>query len=81
LLTSIQCFRPVTSSGRPVVCRIADEKLGAGLKTTGGSEGGVFVASGHGAWGITQAPGTGLCLAELMEGQKPSADIGALVLP
>ncbi|KAF2019636.1 FAD dependent oxidoreductase [Aaosphaeria arxii CBS 175.79] len=75
------CFRPVTSSGRPIVARIPDEKLGAGIKTRPGKEGGVFVAAGHGAWGISQAPGTGLCLAELVEGREPSANLSALVLP
>ncbi|KAF2000058.1 FAD dependent oxidoreductase-like protein superfamily [Amniculicola lignicola CBS 123094] len=75
------CFRPVTSSGRPLVCRIPDHKLGNGIKTRSGSSGGVFVAAGHGAWGISQAPGTGLCLAELIEGKEPSASLKALELP
>lgn len=75
------CFRGTTTSGRPIVSRIPDHKLGGGLKTKGGANGGVFVAAGHGAWGITQAPATGLCLAELMEGMKPSADIAPLALP
>ncbi|KAF2191073.1 FAD dependent oxidoreductase [Zopfia rhizophila CBS 207.26] len=75
------CFRPVTSSGRPIVSRVPDEKLGGGFKTRGGGEGGVFVAAGHGAWGISQAPGTGLCMAELVEGLPTSANITALALP
>lgn len=74
------CFRPVTSSGRPIVSRIPDEKLGH-LKTRGGALGGVFIAAGHGAWGISHAPGTGLVLSELIEGRKPSAKIEALRLP
>ncbi|KAF1831335.1 FAD dependent oxidoreductase [Decorospora gaudefroyi] len=74
------CFRPVTSSGRPIVARIADEELG-GVKTRGGGSGGVFIAAGHGAWGISHAPGTGLVLAELIEGRPPSAKIEALRLP
>ncbi|KAF2473232.1 FAD dependent oxidoreductase [Lindgomyces ingoldianus] len=75
------CFRPVTSSGRPIVSRVPDEKLGAGFKTRGGADGGVFVAAGHGAWGISQAPGTGLCMAELVEGLQTSANISTLALP
>ncbi|KAF2727959.1 FAD dependent oxidoreductase-like protein superfamily [Polyplosphaeria fusca] len=75
------CFRPVTSSGRPIVARIPDAKLGTGLKTKSGAQGGVYMAAGHGAWGIAQAPGTGLCLAELMEGRDTSANIKALTLP
>jgi glycine/D-amino acid oxidase-like deaminating enzyme len=76
----MQCFRPVTSSGRPLVSRIPDEKLG-GVRTRGGGDGGVFIAAGHGAWGISHAPGTGLVLAELMEGRPTSAKIEALRLP
>ncbi|KAJ4406123.1 hypothetical protein N0V91_004795 [Didymella pomorum] len=74
------CFRPVTSSGRPLVSRIPDAKLG-GLRTRRGGEGGVFIAAGHGAWGISHAPGTGLVLAEMMEGRPPSAQIETLRLP
>lgn len=59
--------------------RIPDEKLG-GVKTRGGGDGGVFIAAGHGAWGISHAPGTGLVLAELMEGRATSANIEALKL-
>ncbi|KAF2500562.1 FAD dependent oxidoreductase [Lophium mytilinum] len=75
------CFRPVTSSGRPIIARVPDEKLGGGLTTRPAAEGGVFVAAGHGAWGISQAPGTGLCVAELIEGRTPSANITPLSLP
>ncbi|KAF1947768.1 FAD dependent oxidoreductase [Clathrospora elynae] len=74
------CFRPVTSSGRPIVSRIPDDKLG-GVQTRGGGTGGVFIAAGHGAWGISHAPGTGLVLAELIEGRQTSANIEALRLP
>ncbi|KAH6616641.1 FAD dependent oxidoreductase-domain-containing protein [Boeremia exigua] len=74
------CFRPVTPSGRPLVSRIPDEKLG-GVRTRSGADGGVFIAAGHGAWGISHAPGTGLVLAELMEGRPTSAKIEALRLP
>jgi glycine/D-amino acid oxidase-like deaminating enzyme len=80
VLTILQCFRPVTSSGRPIVSRIPDEMLG-GIKTRGDAQGGVYVAAGHGAWGITHAPGTGLVLAEMLQGRTPSAKIEALRLP
>jgi glycine/D-amino acid oxidase-like deaminating enzyme len=73
------CFRPVTSSGRPVVSRIEDSELG-GLSTHGGSQGGVFVSAGHGAWGISQSLGTGIVLAEMMEGRQTSAKVEALAL-
>ncbi|KNG49579.1 fad dependent oxidoreductase [Stemphylium lycopersici] len=74
------CFRPVTSSGRPIVARIPDDRLG-GVKTKGESEGGVFIAAGHGAWGISHAPGTGLVLSELIQGKPTSAKVEALQLP
>lgn len=51
------CFRPVTNSGRPIISRIPDNKLGGGFSTRGGGEGGVFVAAGHGAWGKHSCPG------------------------
>ncbi|USP73761.1 uncharacterized protein yc1106_01035 [Curvularia clavata] len=74
------CFRPVTSSGRPIVSRIPDEKLG-GVKTKEEAKGGVFIAAGHGAWGISHAPGTGLVLSELMLGRPTSAKVEALQFP
>lgn len=40
------CFRPVTRKGPPIVSRVPDAKLGDGLKTQGGGDGGVFVAAG-----------------------------------
>ena len=81
MLTDFPVFRPVTGSGRPIVCRVPDEQLGGGLKTRGGGNGGVFIAAGHGAWGISQSPGTGLVMSELIEGRPTSANLSALVLP
>lgn len=71
------CFRGVTSSGRPIVSRIPDEKLG-GVRSRGGAQGGIFIAAGHGAWGISHAPGTGLVMAELIEDRPTSANVEAL---
>ncbi|KAF2456892.1 FAD dependent oxidoreductase [Lineolata rhizophorae] len=73
------CFRPITSSGRPIVSRVPDAKLG-GIKTRGGGDGGVFVSAGHGAWGISQSLGTGMVLCELLEGRPTSCDVKALQL-
>ena len=72
------CFRPVTSWGTPIVSRIRDQYLGADVATRPGSEGGVFVASGHGPWGISMSLGTGVVLAELVQGRSLSADISGL---
>jgi glycine/D-amino acid oxidase-like deaminating enzyme len=81
VLREALCFRPVTSSGRPIISQVPDQKLGIAFKTRGDYEGGVFVATGHGAWGIAQSLGTGLCLTELVEGKEPSANLTALKLP
>ncbi|KAL6705764.1 hypothetical protein ACN47E_006401 [Coniothyrium glycines] len=80
VLREALCFRAVTPSGRPIVSRISDDKLG-GFRTQSGRDGGVFIAAGHGAWGISHALGTGLVMAELIEGRPTSAKIEALGLP
>jgi glycine/D-amino acid oxidase-like deaminating enzyme len=43
--------------------------------------GGVYIASGHGPWGISLSLGTGQVMAELVEGRELSADISGLGLP
>ncbi|KAK1701200.1 FAD dependent oxidoreductase [Colletotrichum godetiae] len=73
------CFRPVTDSGAPILTRIPDDQLG-GIATRTGAEGGVFLAAGHGPWGISLSLGTGKVMAELMQGRKLSADISRLAL-
>ncbi|GAA6005350.1 hypothetical protein JCM10207_002947 [Rhodosporidiobolus poonsookiae] len=57
------CYRPVFPDREPVVGRLAP---------------GVLLATGHGPWGITLAPGTGKVMAELALGKKPSADVSQL---
>ena len=47
------CYRPVTDDGLPLIGRVP----GAA---------GAYVATGHGPWGMLNAPGTGLALAELI---------------
>ena len=71
------CFRPVTRSGVPILCRIPDDELG-GIETKVGADGGVYVAAGHGPWGISHSLGTGKVMAEMLEQQKPSANVTAL---
>lgn len=65
------CFRPVSRSGDPIVSKVKESDLG-GLKD---GNGGVWIASGHGPWGISLSLGTGLVVSELVEGRKTSADI------
>ena len=47
------CYRPVTADGLPLIGRVP------GLA-------GAYVATGHGPWGMLNAPATGLALAELI---------------
>jgi glycine/D-amino acid oxidase-like deaminating enzyme len=57
------CYRPVTDDGIPLIGRVP----GAA---------GVHVATGHGPWGMLNAPGTGLALAELIvDGAPRSLDL------
>lgn len=72
------CFRPVTRRGVPILSRIGDKDLGGGIETKAGNDGGVFVAAGHGPWGISHSLGTGKVMAEMLEGEVKSADVGAL---
>jgi glycine/D-amino acid oxidase-like deaminating enzyme len=53
------CYRPVTDDGLPLIGRVP------GLA-------GAYVATGHGPWGMLNAPATGLALAELIVDGAPS---------
>lgn len=60
------CFLPIADRGRPLIGKVR------------GAEG-VFVNAGHSCWGITQGPGSGLLMAEMiLEGKAKSADISKL---
>lgn len=72
------CFRPITDRGTPFIARLTDEQLGGGISTRLGQEGGVFLAAGHGPWGISLSLGTGKVVAEMMQGKDPSVDISQL---
>ena len=57
------CYRPVTDDGLPLIGRVP------GLR-------GAFVATGHGPWGMLNAPATGLALAELIvDGTATAVDL------
>jgi glycine/D-amino acid oxidase-like deaminating enzyme len=57
------CYRPVTDDGLPLIGRVP------GMA-------GAYVATGHGPWGMLNAPATGLALAELItEGAAASVDL------
>jgi glycine/D-amino acid oxidase-like deaminating enzyme len=67
------CFRPVTASGEPILSKVDEEKLG-GVR----SRDGVFVAAGHGPWGISLSLGTGLVMSEMIRDVKTSCKVGRL---
>jgi glycine/D-amino acid oxidase-like deaminating enzyme len=57
------CYRPVTDDGLPLIGRVPGVA-------------GAYVATGHGPWGMLNAPGTGLALAELIaDGAARSLDL------
>ena len=57
------CYRPVTDDGLPVIGRVPDVRS-------------AYVATGHGPWGMLNAPATGLALAELIiEGKAATVDL------
>ena len=71
------CFRPVAPGGKPVLCKINDAHLGKNNAAMA-EGGGVFVAAGHGPWGISLSLGTGKVMSELILGERTSAKIDAL---
>jgi len=74
------CFRPVTNRGTPILGRIPDKALGGGMCTMGGGDGGVFLAAGHGPWGISMSLGTGKIMAEMVMGLETDVDVRDLGL-
>lgn len=57
------CYRPVTDDGIPLIGRVPGAT-------------GAYVATGHGPWGMLNAPGTGLALAQLIaDGASRSLDL------
>jgi glycine/D-amino acid oxidase-like deaminating enzyme len=59
------CYRPVTADGVPLIGRVPDVA-------------GAYVATGHGPWGMLNAPATGLALAELIvDGAAKTVDLRA----
>ena len=59
------CYRPVTADGLPLIGRVPGVA-------------GAYVATGHGPWGMLNAPATGLALAELItDGAASSLDLRA----
>ncbi|CAK3817507.1 hypothetical protein BTJ68_02472 [Lecanosticta acicola] len=78
LLRGGLCFRPVTPNESPILAKVSGKQLG---DVSTSPNGGVFVCAGHGPWGISHSLGTGKVMAEMLEGQKTSADIKRLGMP
>lgn len=57
------CYRPKTFDGECMIGELQEN---------------VFIATGHGPWGITLAPGTGKVLSEMILGLPLSADVSLL---
>lgn len=81
------CFRPISARGTPIISRINDDSLGNGMRTGSKDEdeigrgvGGVFVAAGHGPWGISLCLGTGKVIAEMVDGMVTSVNIRRLAI-
>jgi len=68
------CFRPVGERGVPIIGRVDEGLLGLQL------EGGVWIAAGHGPWGISLSLGTGKVVSEMVEGRQTSANVRKLAL-
>jgi glycine/D-amino acid oxidase-like deaminating enzyme len=65
VLSSQACFRPVTQDGLPLIGAIPGAP-------------GAYVATGHGVWGILNAPATGEAVAELiLDGATRTIDISS----
>lgn len=72
ILREAVCWRPVGRKGLPIVTE---------MEETMGQEGrDVFVAAGHGAWGISLSLGTGWCVAGMVDGKDMSEYVGRLGL-
>ncbi|KAJ5633180.1 FAD dependent oxidoreductase [Penicillium lividum] len=70
------CFRPVSKKDIPTVGRIEDACLGDDMHAYAG---GVYIAAGHGPWGISLCLGTGKVVSEMIMGERTSADVSGLV--
>ena len=63
------CWRPVASHGVPIITDLKDK-----------GQSNVFIAAGHGPWGISNSLGTGYCVAGMIEGKDMTRYTGRLGL-
>jgi glycine/D-amino acid oxidase-like deaminating enzyme len=69
------CFRPVSKTGVPILQEMPQRVLGLGRSSPGAK---IWVASGHGPWGISLSLGTGVVMSEMIAGRKTSVDVSEL---
>lgn len=63
------CYRPVTTKMRPIVSRVEPHHYtGVDQMVSKETQGGIFVAAGHGPWGIAMSLGTGSVCADMIVG-------------
>lgn len=59
----LACHLPVHAKGIPIISKVPDSK-------------GLFIAAGHGCWGILNGPATGLAMSELLiDGKSTTLDL------
>jgi len=61
------CWRPIAKRGVPLVTDLTEK-----------GEVGVYIAAGHGPWGISNSLGTGFCVAGMVEGKDMTKYVGRL---
>lgn len=69
------CHRPVTNTGRPILGKVPPVDIG--MEEVDGPDS-IYVAAGHGPWGITLSLGTGKVMAQMMAGERTSVDVSQL---
>lgn len=70
------CFRPISKTGIPIIGRVNNKDLDSSVNSDMGAR--VWVAGGHGPWGISMALGTGVVVSDLLAGKESRVDISAL---
>ena len=71
IVQEVVCFRPVMSHGvGPIIGEVSPKYCDKGAS--------VYIASGHGPWGISLSLGTGLVVSEMVTGRSPSVPVDTL---
>ncbi|KAK5941250.1 hypothetical protein PMZ80_006527 [Knufia obscura] len=76
IVSEALCFRPASKSGVPIITEVPHKDLGLGSHVTAGAK--VWIAGGHGPWGISLSLGTGVVMSDMISGREPTVDISAL---